>query len=204
MTKLVNHGFAQAIDLFVVLEGKHVRLEPMMLEHLPALCEAGMHEDLWRWTTTSATTESGMREYVEAAIALRDQGLAVPFVTVDKGSDQIVGSTRFGNIDSHNRKVEIGWTWLTPSAQRTQINSEAKLLMLTYAFDILGCVRVELKTDALNDKSRNAMLRLGCREEGILRSHMITHTGRMRDSVYFSILTEEWPPIRENLLVARH
>lgn len=194
-----RHGFAKSVDPFVALEGDHVRLEPMSLEHVPALCTIGCHEELWRWTNAIATSETAMRNYVQEAIELREQGLAVPFVTIDKASSRIVGSSRFGNIDSHNRRIEIGWTWITPSAQRTYVNSAAKLLMLQYAFEFLGCIRVELKTDAMNTTSRNAMLRLGCREEGTLRSHMITDAGRVRDTTYFSILADEWPPIRERL-----
>lgn len=175
-------------------------MEPLTLDHLPALCKIGLHEELWIWTNAICMTESALRDYMEEAMRSREQGTAVPFVTVDKVANRVVGSSRFGNIDARNRHVEIGWTWITPSAQRTHVNSGAKLLMLTHAFEELGCIRVELKTDALNMKSRNAMLRLGCREEGTFRNHMITDAGRIRDSVYFSILAQEWPSIRERLI----
>lgn len=200
MTQYTTLGFKKPVDPFVVLENDKVRMEPLTLEHLPALYEIGLHEELWRWTNAICTTEPALRAYIEEAIRSREQGTAVPFVTFDKVSNRVVGSSRFGNIDSRDRRVEIGWTWITPSAQRSHVNSAAKLLMLTYAFEELGCIRVELKTDALNMKSRNAMLRLGCREEGTFRNHMITDAGRIRDTVYFSILEEEWPPIRERLI----
>jgi N-acetyltransferase len=200
VTKYTNPGFAKPVDPFVVLENDKVRMEPLTLEHLPALTEIGLHEELWRWTNAICTTEPALRDYIEDAIRSREKGTAVPFTTIDKVSNRVVGSSRFGNIDSHNRRVEIGWTWITPSAQRTHVNSAAKLLMLTHAFEHLGCIRVELKTDALNMKSRNAMVRLGCQQEGIFRNHMITDAGRIRDTAYFSILVEEWPPIRERLL----
>jgi RimJ/RimL family protein N-acetyltransferase len=197
--KYTTSGFVNPVDPFVVLDGPKVRMEPLTLEHLPALAEIGLHEELWRWTNAICTTEPALRAYVEEAIKGREQGTAVPYATFDKVSNRFVGSSRFGNIDSRNRRVEIGWTWITPSAQRSHVNSAAKLLMLTHAFETLGCIRVELKTDALNTKSRNAMLRLGCKEEGTFRNHMITDAGRIRDTVYFSILAEEWPPIRERL-----
>jgi len=183
----------------VVLEGDRVRLEPMRRDHLDDLAEAGKHEELWRWTSNKATTRDTMSEYMEAALAGAADGNAVPFVTIDKPSATLVGSTRFGNIDPVNRRVEIGWTWISPTFQRTYVNSEAKYLMLRHAFDVWDCVRVELKTDVLNDKSRAAMLRLGAVEEGVLRRHILTYTGRFRDSIYYSILDHEWPAVRARL-----
>ena len=124
---------------------------------------------------------------------------ALPFVTVDKDrhSDR---QHAFGNIDRTNRRVEIGWTWITPAFQRTHVNSEAKYLMLTHAFEVWDCVRVELKTDFLNDKSRNAMLRIGAKEEGVLRKHMVCYDGRFRDTIYYSVLDTEWPDVKARLL----
>ncbi len=183
----------------VILEGEKIRLEPMTSDHLDSLVEAGKFEELWRWTSTTAYTAESMGEYVGAALADFAAGVALPFVTVDKESGAVIGSTRFGNIDRANRKVEIGWTWITPAFQRTHVNSEAKFLMLRHAFEQWDCVRVELKTDALNEKSRNAMLRIGAKEEGVLRQHMVTHSGRLRDTVYFSIVDSEWPMVRARL-----
>ncbi len=183
----------------VTLEGDRILLVPMTSAHLEALVEAGKFEELWGLTSTTAYTPESMGEYVRDALADFAAGVALPFVTVDKESGAVIGSTRFGNIDRANRKVEIGWTWITPSFQRTHVNSEAKYLMLRHAFDEWHCVRVELKTDALNEKSRNAMLRIGAKEEGVLRQHMVTHSGRLRDTVYFSILDFEWPRVRARL-----
>jgi RimJ/RimL family protein N-acetyltransferase len=128
------------------------------------------------------------------------RGVSLPFATIEKSSGKIVGSTRFGNIDAKNLRAEIGWTWLNPKWQRTFVNTGAKLLMLTHAFETWKCIRVELKTDALNEKSRSAILRLGAKQEGIFRQHMICGSGRLRDTVYFSILDNEWQSVKENLL----
>jgi RimJ/RimL family protein N-acetyltransferase len=184
----------------VTLEGQRVRLEPMTVSHLAALANAAAFEELWRWTSSRADTPDAMRDYVMAALADESAGTALPFVTVDAASGRVIGSTRFGNIDHPNRRVEIGWTWITPAFQRSHVNSEAKYLMLRHAFEEWKCVRVELKTDFLNEKSRNAMLRIGCTEEGTLRKHMITYSGRWRDTIYYSVLDSEWPGVRDRLL----
>jgi RimJ/RimL family protein N-acetyltransferase len=184
----------------VTLEGATIRLVPMTMEHLAGLTAAGAHEELWKWTATRADSPQEMEEYVTSAIRDREAGVARPFVTIDKESNTIVGSTRFGNIDRWNRRAEIGWTWISPRFQRTRVNTEAKYLMLRHAFEVWSCIRVELKTDALNEKSRNAILRIGATFEGILRQHMITSTGRLRDTAYYSILDSEWPSVRERLL----
>jgi len=171
----------------------------MTAGHLDALTEAGAFEELWKWTVARATTRESMETYMNSALEDASRGVSLPFVTIDKPSGCVIGSTRFGNIDDANRRVEIGWTWITPAFQRTHVNSEAKYLMLTHAFDVWQCVRVELKTDALNEKSRTAMLRIGAREEGIFRKHMLTQGGRFRDSAYYSILDTEWPEVRARL-----
>ena len=183
----------------VTLEGRHVRLEPMSLEHLGGLTEVGLDEELWRWTATRVASPAEMRAYVAAALEDQRRGGSLPFVTVERGSGRVVGSTRFGNIDAENRKAEIGWTWVGREWQRTAVNTEAKLLMLAHAFDVWRCVRVELKTDSLNERSRRAILRIGAKEEGTLRNHMITHTGRLRHSVFFSVIESEWPQVKADL-----
>jgi len=185
----------------IILEGKDVRLEPLRIEHLENLCKVGFEESIWRWTTMQIKTNSDMRRYLETALDEQNRGVSLPFVTIEKSSDKIVGSTRFGNIDRQNRRVEIGWTWINPNWQRTVINTEAKFLMLRHAFESWKCIRVELKTDALNEKSRNAILRLGAKEEGVLRQHLINDSGRFRDTVYFSIIDTEWEKVKENLLI---
>ena len=176
-----------------------MRLEPLEIKHLDALCEAGSQEEIWRWTTNNIRGKVDMRNYIETALNEFDRKISLPFVTVEKSSNNIIGSTRFGNIDVKNRRAEIGWTWINPKWQRTCINTEAKLLMLTHAFETWKCIRVELKTDVLNEKSRKAILRIGAKEEGILRQHLITDAGRFRDTVYFSIIDSEWRSIKADL-----
>jgi len=183
----------------ILLEGEHVRLEPLTLEHHAALCEVGLDEELWRWTTTSIQTPEEMRLYIETALRGYAQGRELPFATIEKKTEKVVGSTRFGNIDTDSRKVEIGWTWIGRDWQRTIINTEAKYLMLNYAFENWNCIRVELKTDSLNERSRNAILRIGAKEEGTLRNHMITYSGRFRHSVLYSIIDSEWRDVKTSL-----
>lgn len=183
----------------IVLAGRRIRLEPMQARHLARLITAGAHEELWRWTNTRADSVEGMTAYVTEALTAAAAGAALPFVTVDIASGEIIGSTRFASIDHDNRRVEIGWTWITPAFQRSYVNSEAKYLMLCHAFDTWNCIRVELKTDFLNEKSRTAMLRIGATEEGTLRNHIVTYTGRLRDSTYYSVLATEWPEVRARL-----
>ena len=140
-----------------------------------------------------------MRNYVETALRLQAEGTALPFATVLNETDQVVGSTRFANIDRENKHMEIGWTWIGKAWQRTAVNTEAKYLMLRHAFEKLGCIRVEFKTDSLNQQSRNALLRIGAKEEGTFRNHMITSDGRFRHSVYFSVIDSEWPEVKGRL-----
>jgi RimJ/RimL family protein N-acetyltransferase len=183
-----------------VLAGKHVRLEPLSPNHVDGLTDVGLDPSIWEYMIDRITDRAGMLRFVEAALRDEKKGTALPFVTKTAESDKIVGTTRFGNIDKANRRVEIGWTWVAPAWQRSAVNTEAKLLMLTHAFQAWRCIRVEFKTDALNHRSRKAILRLGAVEEGTLRQHMITGSGRLRDSVYFSILDGEWERVKQGLL----
>jgi RimJ/RimL family protein N-acetyltransferase len=183
----------------VILEGEKVRMAPLSLEHHSDLCEAGLDAELWRLIPTMISTAEGMKTYIETALDERARGVSLPFATVDKASGKAIGSTRFGNIDAANKRAEIGWTWITPQFQRTFVNTEAKYLMLRHAFEVWECNRVEFKTDALNEKSRNAILRIGAKQEGIFRQHVITYSGRLRDSVYFSIISSEWPEVKVRL-----
>ena len=144
-------------------------------------------------------TPEDFHKVVNKAFEEQARGESIVFATVEQSSQRVVGSTRFMNIDRANRRVEIGSTWIAPPWQRSAINTEAKYLMLRHAFEEWNCIRVELKTDALNQKSRNAILRIGAKEEGTLRQHVVTWTGRVRDSVYFSILASEWPAIKLTL-----
>jgi N-acetyltransferase len=183
----------------VTLSGSHVRLVPLSPEHIPALWEAGRHEELWRWTWTQIRSRSDMERYVEEALQLAGTGKALPFATTDAATGRVIGSTRFGNAEPAHRRVEIGWTWISPEWQRTRVNTEAKLLMLRHAFESWGCQRVELKTDANNDKSRRAMLRIGASEEGVFRKHGLTDSGRIRDTAWYSITDDEWPAVHDRL-----
>jgi len=178
-----------------------VRLEPIRHEHAEMFWEVAKDDldDIFRWIPYRMQTRDDFQKLIDKIFAEQERGESLAFATVEKKSGQTVGSTRFMNIDRANRRVEIGSTWIVPAWQRTAVNSEAKYLMLRHAFEVWGCVRVELKTDALNEKSRNAILRIGAKEEGTLRKHVITWTGRIRDSVYFSILDSEWPEVKAKL-----
>jgi RimJ/RimL family protein N-acetyltransferase len=185
----------------LTLEGSVVRLEPVRRGHAEMFWEVAKNdlEDIFRWIPYSMKTREDFEHLVEKAFSEEERGESVVFATVERSSGRVVGSTRFMNIDRSNRRVEIGSTWIAPPWQRTAVNTEAKYLMLRHAFEVWRCVRVELKTDALNEKSRNAILRIGAKEEGTLRRHVLTWTGRIRDSVYFSILDDEWPGVKSRL-----
>lgn len=183
----------------VTLEGRHVRLEPLSQAHQADLAAVGLAEDLWRWIPTPVRTPEDMSAYIAIALEEQARGVALPFALIEKADGKVIGSTRYANIDRTHHRVEIGWTWVAPAWQRTAVNTEAKYLLLRYAFETLGCIRVELKTDSLNERSRAAILRIGAREEGTFRNHMITGSGRIRHSVYFSILDSEWPAVKSRL-----
>jgi N-acetyltransferase len=197
----MNAGTCMIVVKPITLEGKAVRLEPLRLEHAPLLWDVvkGDLADTFRWLPYSMAKSEDFQLVVEKALAEQQRGESLPFATVERSSGRVIGSTRYMNIDVANRKVEIGSTWIAPAWQRTAINTEAKYLMLRHAFEKWGCLRGELKTDALNQKSRNAILRIGAKEEGTLRQHIVTYTGRLRDTVYFSILDSEWPDVKAGL-----
>ncbi|HUJ76706.1 MAG TPA: GNAT family protein [bacterium] len=190
----------------VVLRGNHVLLEPLQPGHTERFCQIGLEGDVFRWFPLAMTSPEHMRDYVAAALRDQAQGSALPFATVHRGLGQAVGSTRFMAIDRPNRRVEIGSTWIGKPWQRSAVNTEAKFLMLRHAFEVWGCLRVELKTDSLNAASRRAILRIGAQEEGTLRNHMLTAAGRVRHSVYFSVIQEEWPQVKARLerMLAEH
>ena len=185
----------------IVLEGSVVRLEPIRREHGELFWQAAKDalDDIFRWIPYRMKTFEDFAHLIDKALDEQQRGESVVFATVERESGRVIGSTRFMNIDRANRRVEIGSTWIAPAWQRTAVNTEAKYLMLRHAFEVWKCIRVELKTDALNQKSRNAILRLGAKEEGTLRKHLITWTGRVRDTVYFSILDSEWPEVKARL-----
>ena len=183
----------------LVLEGTHVRLESMTLDHLPGLVACGLDRRIWTWMPYEIEDGAGMRSLVEAAIAGRTASTEFPFVTIARATGQVVGSSRYLAIALAQRRLEIGWTWIAPGAQRSAVNTEAKLLMLSYAFGALGCHRVEFKTDARNAASRAALLGIGATFEGVFRKHMLVRGGERRDSAWYSITDDEWPDIRVHL-----
>lgn len=183
----------------VVLQGKNVRLEPLSERHKDGLCRAISDGELWNLFFTLVPHISDIDKFLQNAFSAHEFGDGLAFATIDEATNQIAGSTRFMKANLPNKRVEIGFTFLGKSFQRTKINTEAKLLMLTHAFETLGLNRVELLTDYLNSNSRNAILRLGAKQEGVLRNHMVMPDGRIRDSVLFSIIANEWPGVKQNL-----
>ena len=185
----------------LTLQGSVVRLEPIRRDHEELFWDVAKAdlEDIFRWIPYPMKTREDFRRLIDKAFDEQERGDSVVLATVERQSGRVIGSTRYMNIDRANHRVEIGSTWIAPAWQRTAVNTEAKYLMLRHAFEVWKCIRVELKTDALNEKSRNAILRIGAKEEGTLRRHLITHTGRVRDTVYFSILDHEWPDVKARL-----
>jgi RimJ/RimL family protein N-acetyltransferase len=177
----------------VTLAGRFVRLEPLSFDHLDDLCAVGLDPELWRWIPNQVTSREDMRGYIETALREQEHGVSLPFAVIHLESGRAIGSTRYGAINLSNKRVEIGWTWYGLAFQRSPVNTECKLLLLTHAFETLGLIRVEFKTDARNEKSRNGLQRIGAVQEGIFRKHLICQSGRIRDTVYFSILDTEWP-----------
>jgi N-acetyltransferase len=182
------------------LIAESVRLEQLRPEHLAGLTTAGRDPRIWTWMPVDGSTDAGMRTIVDAALAAHANRSMVTFVAVETTGSRVVGSSRYLNVAPADLRLEIGWTWIDPAFQRSAVNTQAKVLMLGYAFDTLGCRRVELKTDALNIQSRTAILGIGAAFEGIFRKHMVMAGGRARDSAYYSILDDEWPAVRARLL----
>jgi N-acetyltransferase len=185
----------------LTLEGSVVRLEPLRREHAGLFWDVASNDldDIFRWIPYAMKTHEDFERLIQTAFAEQQRGDSIVFATVERASGRAIGSTRFMNIDRNNRRVEIGSTWIAPAWQRSAVNTEAKYLMLRHAFEVWNCMRVELKTDALNEKSRNAIRHIGAQEEGTLRKHLVTHTGRVRDTVYFSVLDNEWPEAKAKL-----
>ncbi|MDT0321083.1 GNAT family N-acetyltransferase [Streptomyces millisiae] len=184
-----------------VLTGKHVRLEPLAPDHLDDLFAAGgCAEEVWRWVPRPAPrTREELGRTLADLLAEGERGLRVPFAVVHRTDGRAVGWTAFMDVDADNERLEIGYTWYGPSYWRTAVNTETKLLLLSHAFDELGMGRVQLKTDHLNHRSQAAIARLGARREGVLRRHVQRPDGSWRDTVYFSIIAEEWPEARARL-----
>lgn len=178
-----------------------MQLEPLKSGHAPLLWEIVKDhlDDMFRWIPYRLESLQDFETFNQQVLAEQQRGLSIPFATLERSSGKVVGTTRYMNMDLGNRKVEIGSTWIAPPWQRTVVNTEAKYLMLRHAFETWKCLRVELKTDSMNQRSRRAILRLGAKEEGTLRKHLLTWNGRQRDSVYFSILDTEWVGVKLEL-----
>lgn len=190
------------IDPALTLSGRNVNLLPLNLSHAPGLWAVGKDPELWRLVPIRMQSQADMDEYVRAAVEGRDRGEYLPFVIQSRSSSALIGSTRYYALNPAHRNLEIGHTWLTPSAWRTAANTECKLLLLKYAFETLGCIRVALRTDARNLRSQRAIERLGAKREGVFRKHMILLEGYVRDTVYYSLTDEEWPKARDFLAAA--
>ena len=182
----------------IVLEGRWARLEPLAEHHAADLTVAAQDEEIWRYMPAVLKTEEQIRAWIIAAQAQQATGLQLPFTIVERATGRAIGSTRYLNIMPNDRGLEIGWTWLARTARRTPVNTECKFLLLRHAFETLGCIRVQIKTDQRNERSRRAIERIGGQFEGILRNHMIMHYG-IRSSAYYSMIDAEWPEVKERL-----
>lgn len=184
----------------VVLRGKHVRLEPLNEAHIPGLAKIGVGQDFWDFMLYgNMDTEADMADWVRYILSLAERGGDLPFAVIHLASGRVAGATRYLNIMPHDRGLEIGGTWYGLEYQRTAINTECKYLLLQHAFETLGCIRVQLKTDSRNVRSQKAIERIGAKKEGVLRNHMILPDGHTRHSVYYSIIDTEWPTVKKRL-----
>jgi len=184
----------------VTLEGRLVRLEPMSPAHLDGLAKVAFDPSIWVWTIARPTDRAGLEAWMSTAMANRDAGIELPFVTVDRATGDPIGSSRYLNIVPDHRRLEIGWTWVATEWRRAGANREAKLLMIEHAIERLGCHRVEFKTDSRNERSRAALLGIGASFEGIFRNHMVMPDGPLRHSAYYSVIDDEWPEVKAGLL----
>jgi RimJ/RimL family protein N-acetyltransferase len=185
----------------VVLTGKHVRLEPLDFSHAEQMYEAGKYEEIWTYMSTVVRTPEDVQQFIASALEAQKAGGELPFAIIDQHSNRVIGSTRYLNISRKEKHLEIGYTWLTPSVWKTPVNTECKWLLLQHAFERLGCIRVQLKTDLRNLNSQRAIARLGAVREGVLRNERIVRDGYVRDAVYFSIIDREWEAVKLKLQV---
>ncbi len=183
----------------ITLRGNIASLEPLAAEHAPALAAAARDGELWRLWYTAVAAPEKMAEYIGTALDMRERLDAMPFVARDNASGDIVGCTRYFNVDAKNRRLEIGHTWYAKRVQRTALNTECKLLLLGHAFETLGCIAVEFRTHWFNHASRRAIARLGAKQDAVLRNHQLGPDGVKRDTVVFSIIDSEWPAVRQHL-----
>jgi RimJ/RimL family protein N-acetyltransferase len=183
----------------ITLEGRWVRLEPLTQHHAARLAEAARNEEIWRYMPAKLTTIEQIKHWITETLALQATGAVLPFAIVERAEGRAIGSTRYLNIMPRDRGLEIGWTWLGRAAWRTPVNTECKYLLLRHAFETLGCIRVQFKTDQRNERSRRAIERIGGQFEGILRQHMVLPDGSYRDSAFYSIIDAEWPAVKAKL-----
>jgi len=183
----------------VTLKGKHATLEPLAREHEDALRRAAADGELWRLWYTSVPAPDRTAAYIDAALEIRHKLGGMPFVVRANASGEVVGGTRYFHVDAPNRRLEIGYTWYAKRAQRTAINTECKILLLTHAFEALKCIAVEFRTHWFNHASREAIARLGAKQDGVLRNHQLSPDGSYRDTVVFSIIESEWPAVKRHL-----
>lgn len=181
------------------LIGQQVKLVPMHIDHVEGLFEAGSNDEIWTYMPMKVKTIDDTKRLVDNALSARDQGLEFPYTILDQKTNKIVGSSRLLNISKLNRSLEIGWTWYNPSVWRTRINTECKYLLLCHCFETLSTIRVEFKTDSRNTRSQRAIERLGAVKEGTWRNHRILSDGYIRDSVYYSIIFQEWHTVKAKL-----
>lgn len=190
---------AMLVPRRTLLEGRLIRLEPLEPHHAEPLLQVALDPEIWRWTWEPVDSREALVRYIATALSEEAEGRSLPFAIIERATGAAVGSTRFGNIVVAHRRLEIGWSWVGMRWRGRGHNVEAKLLLLTHAFEELGCARVEFKTDALNARSRGALLALGAKEEGTFRKHGVTAGGRFRDTVYYSIIDDEWPQVKRLL-----
>jgi N-acetyltransferase len=184
----------------ITLEGRYIILRTPSIDDVEGLSIAARDGEIWNSRFSQFPHPNEIPQYIQEMLDLSSSGSILPFITIDKDSNTIVGSTRYLNIDYENHRLEIGHTWIAKSWRKTYVNTEAKFLMLQYAFEKLGCISVEIRTDVLNIISRQAIQRLGAKQDGILRHHKIMRNGRIRDTVCYSIIKSEWKQIKENLI----
>lgn len=184
----------------ITLEGRYIILRPPSIDDIEGLSIAARDGEIWNTRFSQFPNPNEIPQYVQEMLNLSSRGLILPFITIDKASNTIVGTTRYLNIDYENHRIEIGHTWIAKSWRKTYVNTEAKFLMLQYAFEKLECIAVEIRTDLLNIVSRQAIQRLGAKQDGILRHHKIMRDGRIRDTVCYSIIKPEWKRVKENLI----
>jgi RimJ/RimL family protein N-acetyltransferase len=184
----------------ILLEGKYIILRPPSVDEIKGLSIAAKDGEIWNSPFSQFPHPNEMQKYIQEMLDLSSKGLILPFITIDKDSMKILGTSRYLNIDYENHRLEIGHTWIAKSWRKTYVNTEAKFLMLQYAFEKLACIAVEIRTDVLNTVSRQAIQRLGAKQDGILRHHKIMRDGRIRDTVCYSIIKPEWKQLKENLI----